>query len=144
RLPQDGPARLRHDHHHLRPGAALRRAEKPEALPVRLPQPRHFLRALDQHDPRRPGGRLPAEADDGRRPVHPARGHLLADHGPLRIPDGLTIPARAPGGVPMTRSGILTLMTDFGRDGPYVAAMKGVILGLAPDAKMIDVSHGIA
>jgi len=39
---------------------------------------------------------------------------------------------------------ILTLTSDFGRDGPYVAAMKGVVLGLAPGAQLIDVSHGIA
>jgi S-adenosylmethionine hydrolase len=41
-------------------------------------------------------------------------------------------------------SGILTLTTDFGRDGPYVAAMKGVVLGLAPGTQFVDVSHGIA
>ena len=41
------------------------------------------------------------------------------------------------------RSGIVTLTTDFGADGPYVAAMKGVILGLAPDARLVDVSHAI-
>jgi S-adenosyl-L-methionine hydrolase (adenosine-forming) len=39
---------------------------------------------------------------------------------------------------------ILTLTTDFGADGPYVAAMKGVILGLAPGTQMVDVSHSIA
>ena len=44
----------------------------------------------------------------------------------------------------MSRPGILTLMTDFGYEGPYVAAVKGVILGLAPEAKIIDVSHTIA
>ncbi len=42
------------------------------------------------------------------------------------------------------RSGILTLTTDFGADGPYVAAMKGVVLGLAPKTQLIDVSHRIA
>ncbi len=42
------------------------------------------------------------------------------------------------------RNGILTLTTDFGPDGPYVAAMKGVILGLAPSAQMVDVCHRIA
>ena len=36
---------------------------------------------------------------------------------------------------------IVTLTTDFGlRDG-YVAAMKGVLLGLAPAARLIDVTH---
>lgn len=42
------------------------------------------------------------------------------------------------------RSGILTLTTDFGADGPYVAAMKGVVLGIAPEARLVDVSHAIA
>ena len=44
----------------------------------------------------------------------------------------------------MTGPGILALTTDFGTDGPYVAALKGVILSLAPDAKIVDVSHAIA
>ncbi|MFZ2446931.1 MAG: SAM-dependent chlorinase/fluorinase [Syntrophobacteraceae bacterium] len=39
---------------------------------------------------------------------------------------------------------IITLLTDFGlRDG-YVASMKGVILGIAPDAAPVDISHLIA
>ena len=42
------------------------------------------------------------------------------------------------------RSGLLTLTTDFGPDGPYVAAMKGVVLGLAPGTRLVDVSHAIA
>jgi S-adenosylmethionine hydrolase len=36
---------------------------------------------------------------------------------------------------------IITLTTDFGEDSPYVAAMKGVILGLNPDARIVDLSH---
>jgi S-adenosyl-L-methionine hydrolase (adenosine-forming) len=44
----------------------------------------------------------------------------------------------------MQRPGILTLTTDFGNDGPYVAAMKGVVLGLAPGTQIVDVSHTIA
>jgi S-adenosylmethionine hydrolase len=39
--------------------------------------------------------------------------------------------------------GILTLTTDFGHDGPYVAAMKGVVLGLAPGTQLVDVSHTV-
>ena len=39
---------------------------------------------------------------------------------------------------------IITLISDFGlRDG-YVASMKGVILGTAPDAKLVDISHEIS
>src|SRR5262245_9898137 len=42
------------------------------------------------------------------------------------------------------RPGILTLTTDFGTVGPYVAAVKGVVLGLAPGTQIVDVSHAIA
>jgi S-adenosylmethionine hydrolase len=38
---------------------------------------------------------------------------------------------------------IITLTTDFGEDSPYVAAMKGVILTINPDARLIDLSHQI-
>ena len=38
---------------------------------------------------------------------------------------------------------MITLLTDFGRSGPYVASMKGIILTVAPDAKLIDISHDI-
>ncbi|MEO6811822.1 MAG: SAM-dependent chlorinase/fluorinase [Isosphaeraceae bacterium] len=41
------------------------------------------------------------------------------------------------------RPGILTLTTDFGA-GPYVASVKGIILGLAPGTQLVDVSHTIA
>jgi S-adenosylmethionine hydrolase len=44
----------------------------------------------------------------------------------------------------MGRPAILTLTTDFGTDGPYVAAMKGVVLGLAPGTQFVDVSHSVA
>jgi S-adenosylmethionine hydrolase len=39
---------------------------------------------------------------------------------------------------------VIALTTDFGTAGPYVAAMKGVILGINPDARLVDVSHEIA
>ncbi|MEZ4700096.1 MAG: SAM-dependent chlorinase/fluorinase [Rhodothermales bacterium] len=38
---------------------------------------------------------------------------------------------------------ILTLTTDFGVRDAYVASMKGVILGLAPEARLIDITHSI-
>lgn len=38
---------------------------------------------------------------------------------------------------------ILTLTTDFGIQGTYVASMKGVVLGLAPGTQFIDVTHSI-
>lgn len=37
--------------------------------------------------------------------------------------------------------GVLTLTTDFGHKGPYVASMKGVILSRFPDAKIVDLTH---
>lgn len=38
---------------------------------------------------------------------------------------------------------IITLTTDFGLADPYVASMKGVILGLNPRAVVVDVSHEV-
>jgi S-adenosylmethionine hydrolase len=40
--------------------------------------------------------------------------------------------------------GILTLTTDFGSVGPYVAALKGVLLELAPGTQFVDVCHTIS
>ncbi len=40
-------------------------------------------------------------------------------------------------------STIITLTTDFGLTDAYVAAMKGVILGINPEAKIIDICHTI-
>jgi S-adenosyl-L-methionine hydrolase (adenosine-forming) len=47
--------------------------------------------------------------------------------------------ARCEGGL----NGIITLTTDFGDTGGYAAAMKGVILGIAPDVQIVDISHQI-
>jgi len=38
---------------------------------------------------------------------------------------------------------IITLCTDFGLSDGYVAAMKGVILSLAPEVVLVDISHEI-
>jgi S-adenosylmethionine hydrolase len=43
----------------------------------------------------------------------------------------------------MQPHGLITLLTDFGlRDG-YVAIMKGVILGIAPHARFVDITHEV-
>lgn len=39
---------------------------------------------------------------------------------------------------------LVTLTTDFGAQSPYVAAMKGVILSIAPQVRLVDLTHGIA
>jgi S-adenosylmethionine hydrolase len=39
---------------------------------------------------------------------------------------------------------IITLTTDFGLADGYVGTMKGVILGLCPAARLVDLSHEIA
>jgi len=38
---------------------------------------------------------------------------------------------------------LITLLTDFGLEDEYVGVLKGVILGLNPDARIVDLSHGI-
>ena len=42
------------------------------------------------------------------------------------------------------RQPIVTLTTDFGLAGHFVAAMKGVILSIEPRARIVDISHEIA
>ncbi len=39
---------------------------------------------------------------------------------------------------------IITLLTDFGHEDPFVGIMKGVILGLCPDAVLVDLCHDTA
>lgn len=41
------------------------------------------------------------------------------------------------------RAAIITLTTDFG-PGPWVGLMKGVILGICPTARLVDLDHSIA
>ncbi len=43
----------------------------------------------------------------------------------------------------MKRSGIITLTTDFGLGDPYVGVMKGVILSINPEIRLVDISHQI-
>jgi S-adenosylmethionine hydrolase len=46
------------------------------------------------------------------------------------------------GGEFVSRS-IITLTTDFGQSDGYVGTMKGVILGICPEASLVDISHEI-
>ena len=41
------------------------------------------------------------------------------------------------------RSGVITLTTDFGQDDAFVGVMKGVIAGVNPSARVIDLTHSI-
>ncbi len=43
----------------------------------------------------------------------------------------------------MTCQPIITLTTDFGSSSPYVATMKGVILSIIPDVRLVDITHSI-
>jgi S-adenosylmethionine hydrolase len=43
----------------------------------------------------------------------------------------------------MRPSGIITLTTDFGLTDSYVGSMKGVALGIAPDVRLVDITHAI-
>ncbi len=36
---------------------------------------------------------------------------------------------------------LITLTTDFGLEDAYVGAMRGVILGICPEARLVDISH---
>ncbi len=39
---------------------------------------------------------------------------------------------------------LITLTTDFGLSDTYVGVMKGVVLGIAPQARLVDLTHDIA
>src|SRR5437879_12020280 len=38
---------------------------------------------------------------------------------------------------------VIALLTDFGTRDHYAGTMKGVILGICPDATLVDLSHDI-
>jgi S-adenosylmethionine hydrolase len=38
---------------------------------------------------------------------------------------------------------IITLTTDFGLNDHYIGTMKGVMLGIAPEAKVVDICHAV-
>jgi S-adenosylmethionine hydrolase len=38
---------------------------------------------------------------------------------------------------------VITLITDFGTSDHYVGAMKGVMLGICPQAQVVDISHDV-
>ncbi len=40
-------------------------------------------------------------------------------------------------------SGVITITTDFGHQGPFVGVMKGRILSRFPEAKIVDLTHEI-
>ncbi|MCG8640151.1 MAG: SAM-dependent chlorinase/fluorinase, partial [Desulfobacterales bacterium] len=42
------------------------------------------------------------------------------------------------------RTNPIVLLTDFGLSDGFVGVLKGVIAGISPDSKVIDLSHGVA
>lgn len=44
---------------------------------------------------------------------------------------------------PMNTSGSIVLMTDFGDEDPYLGQMKGVISGIAPNARILDLCNNV-
>jgi S-adenosylmethionine hydrolase len=44
---------------------------------------------------------------------------------------------------PAKPSGVITITTDFGHQGPFVGVMKGVILTRFPEARIVDLTHEI-
>ena len=44
---------------------------------------------------------------------------------------------------PRGPSGIVTLLTDFGLEDAYVGTLKGVLLGINPRARLVDLAHTV-
>src|SRR5579862_9139094 len=38
---------------------------------------------------------------------------------------------------------IITLLSDFGTRDPFVGVMKGVVLGICPSARLVDLTHEV-
>jgi S-adenosylmethionine hydrolase len=76
--------------------------------------------------PRRPVPQLPVPPSP-RRPVSAS---------PRR-------PVSASARLPVSVSPLITLLTDFGTSDYFVSAMKGVILSINPDARVVDITHEI-
>ena len=41
----------------------------------------------------------------------------------------------------MLKPPLITLLTDFGTKDPFVGIMKGVILSICPEARLVDLSR---
>lgn len=46
--------------------------------------------------------------------------------------------------MPSRKLPVITLTTDFGLKDHFAGTMKGVILGIAPDARLVDLSHEVS
>jgi S-adenosylmethionine hydrolase len=44
---------------------------------------------------------------------------------------------------PPRPSGVVTLLTDFGLEDAYVGVVKGVLLGINPRARLVDLTHAV-
>jgi hypothetical protein len=58
--------------------------------------------------------------------------------------------ARAPFGAPWhfqaegTATGpLITFLSDYGSDGPYVASVRGVLISLCAEVRLVDISHAV-
>jgi S-adenosyl-L-methionine hydrolase (adenosine-forming) len=62
---------------------------------------------------------------------------------PARSPSSIRKQGARANRLPVSVSGQITLLTDFGTADYYVAAVKGVILSINSTAKIIDITHDI-
>ena len=78
------------------------------------------------------------------RPVaQAARGEPLRHRGAAFWDRRLTRYYDGAAALPQQNMTVVTLTTDFGTSDGYVGAMKGVVLSLAPQANVVDISHDI-
>jgi len=78
----------------------------------------------------------------GGPPQHHHGTDAVVDHYPAPASAHISTPDPRPSSLLDMRP-IITLLTDFGTADGYVAEMKGVILSLAPEATLVDVSHDV-
>jgi S-adenosyl-L-methionine hydrolase (adenosine-forming) len=68
------------------------------------------------------------------------RGGWPCGGGPARLS---ALQHAAPSAAMSGVSGVITITTDFGHQGPFVGVMKGCILARFPEARLIDLTHEI-
>ena len=98
-------------------------------------------------------------ADEGRRPLQPARRDDFADHGGVRGEPSLTAESdrigsarvrgeadrpRPAGSGGIMKPGIITLTTDFGIARPLRGRGQGGLARAAPGVQIVDVCHTIS
>jgi S-adenosyl-L-methionine hydrolase (adenosine-forming) len=94
------------------------------------------------------GRRRETKSLKSRFPIPPSPNFPVAPSLLLPISQSPHLPVTEPPHLPVAPSplrpvSLITLLTDFGTSDYFVSAMKGAILSINPDARVVDITHEI-